>query len=220
MRHNGLLAVIGAAVIAGLLPAVVQAADEPRFEITPFAGYRTGGSFDIDPALEPTPQSGSAGSADITDDASFGVDFGLYRDRDSFYEILYSRQAASLDSKVPALDKLDVTVEYYHFGGTAIFPQASDKLLPYLSLTAGATRFSGNGYDSKTKFSASLGGGLRVPFNEHFAAILGLRGYLTFVNSDTEFLCVSNDGNGSCLLRSSGSTLFQAEAQLGLAFTF
>lgn len=215
MGHKGMLAVIAAAV-TGWLPAPARAADAPRFEIAPFAGYRTGGNFDV----EPTTEGGTTQSADIGDAASFGVDFGLYRDRNSFYELLYSRQGSSLDSKVAALDKLDVTVEYYQFGGTAIFPQASDRLLPYLSLTLGATRFSADGYDSDTKFSGSLGGGLRVPFNDYVAATLGLRGYLTFVDSNTEFLCVSNGGNGSCLLRSSGSTIFQAEAQLGLALRF
>lgn len=216
MGCKGMFAVIGVAAVAGLLPAPARAADAPRFEITPFAGYRTGGNFDI----EPTTEGGTTQSADIGDSASFGVDLGLYRDRNSFYEFLYSRQGSSLDSKVAAIDNVDVTVEYYQFGGTAIFPQESEHVLPYLSLTLGATRFTADGYDSDTKFSASLGGGLRVPFNEHLAATLGLRGYVTFIDSNTQFLCVSNGGESSCLLRSSGSTLFQAEAQLGLAVRF
>ena len=101
-----------------------------------------------------------------------------------------------------------------------MFPGESDRLFPYLSMTIGATRLSASGYDSETKFSASLGGGLRVPFTENFVATLGLRGYLTFMESNTQFLCVSNGGNGTCLLKSSGSTFFQGEAQLGLTFRF
>jgi len=61
----------------------------------------------------------------------------------------------------------------------------------------------------------SLGGGLRLPFSDHVAATLGVRGYLTFVDSDTSFLCVSGSDESGCLVRSSGSTYFQAEAQLG-----
>ena len=215
MRIPAMLAAVAVAAAAALAPAV-HAAESPRFEITPYAGYRTGGKFDVEPVTDGAPTS----SVDVGDDASFGVDLGLYRDGDSFYELLYSRQGASLSAKEPLLDGLDVTVEYYQFGGTAIFPQASDKLLPYLSLTLGATRFSADGYDSDTKFSASLGGGLRVPFNAHLAAVLGLRAYLTLLDSSTEFLCVSNGSDAGCLLKSSGSTFFQAEAQLGLSFRF
>lgn len=216
MLRPGRTAALCIAIATFMLAAPAGAADAPRFELTPFAGFRTGGHFDVEPVVE----GATAGSADVDDASSFGIDLGLYRDGSSFYELLYSRQGASLDSKEPSLDGLDVTVEYYQFGGTAIFPQASDKVLPYLSMTLGATRFTADGYDADTKFSASLGGGLRVPFNDHLAAVLGVRGYLTFVDSDTEFLCVSNGGDGGCLLKSSGSTFFQAEAQLGLSLRF
>jgi len=218
MRLNGVHAVIAVALAASLSAPASDAADSPRFEITPFAGYRTGGSFDYGPSVNPT--DAQSGSVDVGDDASYGIDLGLYRDEYSFYEFLYSRQGASLDSKLPELDNLDVTIEYYQFGGTAMFPDVSDKVLPYLSLTAGATRFSADKVDSDTKFSMSLGGGLRVPFGKNVAAIVGLRGYLTFVDTNTEFLCVSNGGDAGCLLKSSGSTFFQAEAQLGLSMRF
>jgi len=94
-------------------------------------------------------------------------------------------------------------------------------MVPYLSMTIGATRFSADGgYGSKSRFSGSLGGGLRLPFSENVGATLGVRGYLTFVDSDTGFFCSSIDGEGSCLVTSSGSTLFQAEALLGVTFRF
>jgi opacity protein-like surface antigen len=76
------------------------------------------------------------------------------------------------------------------------------------------------GYDSETKFSGTLGGGVRIPFNDHVALNLGLRGYLTFVESDTDLFCVSNSVEAGCLVRSSGSTFFQAEGQLGLSVRF
>jgi hypothetical protein len=67
----------------------------PRFEISPFVGYRTGGEFEVDDG------NGETDSVDLDDDASFGVDLGLYRDGNSFYELLYSRQEAGVDSSVP-----------------------------------------------------------------------------------------------------------------------
>jgi hypothetical protein len=215
MKRTLTALMVSAVATSGMLMTDAQAGELPTFEATPFVGYRAGGSFKVE-AVEGT----ASESVDVSDDASFGLDLGLYRDANSFYEFLYSQQQASLDSKDPLLKGVDVKVEYYQFGGTAFFPGESNWAVPYLSMTIGATRLSASGYDTDTKFSGSLGTGLRVPFNDHFAATLGLRGYLTFIQSNTQFLCVSDNGNGTCLLKSSGSTFFQGEAQLGLTFKF
>jgi hypothetical protein len=196
-------------------PLVAQA-DSPRFEFTPFVGGRVGGGFDV------STTAGNDSSVDLGSGASYGIDLGLYRDRQSFYELLYSTQSTSLDSKDPLLDGVDLRIDYLQFGGTLFFPQDSDFFVPYLSLTIGATFMEPDyrGYDSETKFSGSLGGGFRIPFNDNVALNLGLRGYLTLINSDTSLFCVSDSGDAGCLLRSSGSTFFQAEGQLGLSVRF
>jgi hypothetical protein len=212
--HRSLLVPLSiATVVVSALPGLAHAAG-PRFELTPFAGYRMGGSFE-----RPETASSPARDVDLDDGGSWGVDLGLYRDGSSFYELLYSSQSTSMDSSDPALSRVDVQTDYYQFGGTLLFAD-EQWMVPYLSLTAGATRFSADDYDSETKFSVSLGGGLRLPFNDHVAATLGVRGYLTFVNSDTNFLCVSGGEESGCLVRSSGTTYFQAEAQAGLTLRF
>jgi hypothetical protein len=199
------------------LPGGEAHAEGPRVELTPFAGYRLGGSFDIVDT-----QAATNKSVDLADETSFGLDLGLYRDPTSFYELLYSQQQTHLDTQDPALHGLDVKVEYLHFGGTLLFPEDQSWLVPYLSLTVGGTRLAATSghYDSETKFSASLGGGLRLPFNDNVAANLGLRGYVTFVSSSSEFFCVSGVNGASCLLKASGSTFFQGEALLGLTVRF
>ena len=124
------------------------------------------------------------------DGGSWGIDLGLYRDRNVDLRTALFQQSTGIDSSDPALGSVDVQTEYFQFGGTLLF-RTSTGIIPYLSLTIGATRFSAGGYDSETQFSGSLGGGLRMPFNDNVAATLGVRGYLTFVDSDTNFLCVS-----------------------------
>jgi hypothetical protein len=205
-----------------LLLALAQAApaagaEGPRFEITPFGGYRIGGEFDTQ---ETTTEESR--TVDLEDGSSWGVDVGIYRDSWSFYEILYSTQSVNLDSSDQALDRVDVSTDYIHFGGTLLF---ADEywMVPYFSFTAGATMFDASGgYDSDTKFSISMGTGLRLPFSDHVAATLGLRGYLTFVSSDGGIFCVSRpqEGQSGCLLKSSGDTYFQGEATLGLTLRF
>ena len=213
MHRLPLVPLVIATLAVSALPCAAQAAG-PRFEVTPFAGYRMGGSFE-----RPETASSPARDVDLEDGSSWGVDLGLYRDPSSFYELLYSSQSTSMDSSDPTLSRVDVQTDYYHFGGTLLFAD-EEWMVPYLSLTAGATRFSADDYDSETKFSVSLGGGLRLPFSDHVAATLGVRGYLTFINSDTNFLCVSGGEESGCLVRSSGTTYFQAEAQLGLTLRF
>lgn len=204
-------------IIALLLPAAVPAAhaDDVRVEITPFAGYRLGGGFDA-VAEDGTTTEG----VDVEDGGSWGIDLGIYADSWATYNLLYATQTTGLDSGDPALARVDVAIEYYQFGGTAFFP-GEQWVVPYLTMTVGATRFSADGgYDSETKFSGSLGGGLRLPFSDNFGATLGIRGYLTFVESDSDFFCASGPQGAGCLVRSSGSTYFQAEATLGLTVRF
>ena len=192
----------------------VAQAVPPQFEATSFGTYRVGGEFEADNAPPGAPRS-----ADLEDGGGWGVGLALYRDPDSFYEFLYSRQATRIDRNAPAGASLEVITEYYHLGGTLLF-DTSPAWRTWLSLTAGMTRFKAEGFSAESEFSASLGGGLRVPLGERVALTLGLRGYLTFVDTDTQFFCGSIDGTGGCLLSSTGSTIFQAEASAGLAFRF
>jgi len=192
-------------------------ADAPRFEFTPFIGYRMGGDFDASSTSTDT-----SSSADLDPDLSYGIDLGLYRDAHSFYEALYSRQEAGVDSNDPALANVKVNVEYFQVGGTAFFETESEHTVPFVSLTIGATHLSPQqgAYDDETKFSGSFAGGVRVPFNDRVAATLGLRGYLTVVDSNSDIFCVSGSNGATCLLKSSGSTFFQGEAQVGLTVRF
>ena len=209
--------VVTRAVLLFLLAVAAPLAQSaPRFEITPFAGGRVGGGFDVE-----NETTGEEDSADLDSGASYGLGLGLYANETGFYELLYSRQSSSLDSRDLAINDLDVDVNYLHVGGTAMFPDERF-YIPYVSFTLGATFFepSPGRYDSETRFSASLGGGFRFPVNDNVAFLLGLRGYRTLIDSNTDLFCVSDSGEGGCLVKSSGSTFFQTEAQLGVTFTF
>jgi len=208
-------AALASFALALLLPTVPAARADVRAEITPFVGYRMSGGFDVEPA-----DGAGTESVDVEDSSAFGLDVGIYARPDAFYEFLYSTQTTNLDSRDPAVAGVDVTTEYFQLGGTAFFP-AEQWAVPYLSLTVGATRYSADqGFGSDTKFSGSLGGGLRLPFNDNFAATVGVRGYLTLIESDTSIFCRSDADDAGCLVRSSGSTFFQAEATLGLTVRF
>jgi hypothetical protein len=107
-------------------------------------------------------------------------------------------------------------------GGTALFDQDNDRFVPFVSLTIGAARLEPDrsGYDSETKFAATIGTGLRIPFNDRIVATLGLRGYATFLKSNTSLFCASTPTNAGCLVKSTGTVMFQGEGSLGLTVRF
>jgi len=214
---NKLTWMTATAALALLGTASAWADGKPTAEITGFAGYRMGGQFDVNDST-----TGNDNSVDLQDSGSWGVDIGIYRDATSFYELLYSQQSSDLDSGDPTLKRADVKVEYFQFGGTILYPYDDNWFVPYLSLTIGATRLDvqGAGSKSDTRFSGSLGGGVRIPISENFSMTAGLRGYLTAVDSNSEFLCVGTGGSANCLIRSSGSAFFQGEALIGFTGVF
>jgi hypothetical protein len=199
------------AAIAGIAAmGTVSAAEPPGFEISGFGAYRFGGDFETE---------ATGRSVDLDDGGGWGLGLARYRDPVSFYEFLYSTQRAPLDRADPAVGGVNVTTEYFQIGGTLLFPQ-NQGVVPYFSATIGLTRLKASGYSAETDFSGSLGGGVRVPINDHLSLIFGVRGYLTLVDSDTGFFCSSVNGQARCLVRTSGSTFLQGEATAGLALRF
>lgn len=202
------------AVAAALCLATPAAtAAESRFEAGAFGAWRLGGEFT---AGADTPEEREV---DLEESGSWGLSLGLYRDPDSFYEFLYSRQSTRLDRGDFGPGAPDVSAEYYHFGGTLLLGD-DPRYRSFVSLTIGAARFKADGFGSETDLSVSLGTGLRVPVTERLAVDFGVRGYVTFIDQDTRLFCTSVGGQGGCLLESSGSSVFQAEASAGFRWRF
>lgn len=185
------------------------------WEVTPFIGYRGGGNFDLE-------GSTSASKVDLDDHGSFGLAVNLFpgADKTESYELFYSREEASVAKNSP-LAPFDLNVEYLHLGGTLHF---EDELpvKPYIVGGLGVTRFSpqtGNGGDD-SRFSLSLGAGLKLPITKHFSARLEARGYVTFVNSESAFLCASGPQGGTCAIRVKGDSFIQYDLLAGAAFAF
>jgi opacity protein-like surface antigen len=221
--HSIFRALAGTALL-GLGAGVAQAQQMPRdrsgdesefsayrWQVTPFAGYRMGGDFDLE---------GIDGQADLENHGSFALAVNLLIDDTSSYELFYSRQETSLESTSP-LAPFDLNIDYLHLGGTLT---VNDELpiTPYIVGGLGLTRLdpqSGTGSED-TRFSVSLGGGLKMPITDHFGVRLEARGFLTFVNSDSAFFCASGDFGGVCAVRVKSDTLFQYELLAGASITF
>jgi hypothetical protein len=183
----------------------------PAFEITGFGGYRFGGELDLT-----NPEENVA----IADHSSFAVALDVARDDHSQYELFYSRQATRLKNSA-SIGPMPLKVEYLQLGGTLVssWPRP---IIPYGVGTFGLTRMTPDGpeSDASTNFSLSLGAGVRVPLAPHFSLRLEGRGYMTFVDTDAAFQCVSGPAGGACRVLAKGQSMWQFELLAGVALSF
>ena len=107
-------------------------------------------------------------------------------------------------------------IEYFHFGGT--YGQATGKVRPFVVATIGATYMDpkGAGLNPETKFSLSLGGGVKFYLSEHVGIRLDGRWFGTFIGGSGSVFC----SDGKCLIDVQGDVLSQFSANAGVILAF
>ncbi len=185
-----------------------SATQRVSLEAAPFAGLSMGGHLELADSREPV---------HLSDHGSFALALGFWTDNISEYELFYSRESTGMHGA--SLPPTGVKVEYLHVAGTAVFDE-DFPLKPYLIGGLGATRISPDGGSDDTRFSGSIGAGVRVPLARRFSVRLEARGFLTLMATDSVLFCHSGQTGGTCQLRSSGSTFFQLQLLAGMAYTF
>ena len=204
-------------LVAATTPA--SAADPLHgIEITPFAGYIFGGSFESDQ------DSGSAttGDIDLDDAASYGLIVNWPAEENTEWEIYLSRQSTSLETTglfapdEPAIADLDIT--YLQAGGTYYFE--GERARPYIVATVGVSRFEpdDSAFDPENFFAFGIGGGYKLAPTSRLGVRLEGRILGSVVSSDSGVFCRSGPAANSCLVSVSGSVVWQWEVLAGLVF--
>jgi opacity protein-like surface antigen len=201
-----------AALIVLLLPVSAIAAD---IEVTPFAGYTMGGEFTD--AVTGKPLT-------FDDTSSYGIMVDIKQSVDKeggepWIELYYSRQQTKLRANEGPFfgnPLFDVNIEYFHLGGT--YGQATGKVKPFVVGTFGATRMTptGDGLHAETKFSISLGGGVKLYLTERVGIRLEGRWFGTLFNGSGSAFC----SGGACLINVQGDVLSQYTANAGVVLAF
>jgi hypothetical protein len=181
------------------------------FEITPFGGYRFGGSFD----------TSTGGSLRLDDSGSYGVIIGMDYQENTQLEFLYSHQKSPLKQNEGIFSGetlFDLGVDYFQIGGTYLWDY--DRLVPFLSGGLGAAYLNPDAseYSSVTKFAMSLGGGVKLYATEHIGLRLEGRGYATFMNSGGAIFCGGD--TGGCQVFVTSDVWMQFEVLAGVIFRF
>jgi hypothetical protein len=199
------------ALLGCVVPALAQGAaniTQESVEITPFGGIRTGGGLtgELD---------GTARDFSIESGAAYGgtVDVNLHKGNFKL-ELLYSHQGTQLETAglLPGGARLNVDV----LQAGILQETGRPKSRFFVSFLLGATRFDPKPYDSLTKFSLSIGGGLKAFLSSHVGLRFEGRAYLTFVETDAGAFCA----NGTCLFSFGGSNMWQGEFTGGLILAF
>lgn len=182
-------------------------------EITPFGGYRFGGTF--------TAES-SSGTYELDDASAYGLIVNFPHRANTQWEVLYSRQSAnaSFDTATINDPAVDVELHVLQVGGT--YQGAGDNVRPYLAATIGGTHIKvrSRGSESDTFFSGSIGVGLQLMPASRFGLRLEARAYGTLTNSNTDLFCRTGPDLNICALRVEGDMLSQVETFAGFVFRF
>jgi opacity protein-like surface antigen len=186
------------------------------FEVAGFGALSVGGRFRFSDA---TALTGTGSSVSLADHGAFAVAADLLADDWRQYELFYSRESTDLRGNA-GVPRTGVTVEYLHLGGTVLLDD-QPQIKPYLVGGLGVARFTpGEGGSTDTRFSASLGLGLRWPVTKQLSVRLEGRGFVTLVNPDAAVFCRSDQNGLLCRIRGSGQTFFQGELLAGVAWAF
>ena len=193
---------------AGLLLSSCLGASAQGFEVelSPFYGYRFGGSVD----------SSSGGTLDLKPGQAYGLtlDFGP-RDSEVKFELLWSRQESGIDFEgLGGLGKVDVTVDEFMLGG--VYEMRQGRFRERVSGMMGATVFNAEGSDAEARFCVGLGVGVKYFLFKNLALCADLRGFCTLFREEAAF--ISSGGNTVAYF--GGSTLWQGEVTAGFTLTF
>ncbi|HYN04031.1 MAG TPA: hypothetical protein VE359_16395 [Vicinamibacteria bacterium] len=199
-RSVKLLTALAVALLLGAAPARAQSV-----QITPFAGYAFGGSV-RDTVLDESRSFDAA--LDYGGTLSFPIGESWR------FELLYSRQETKLAGGLGS--SFDVTIERYMGGFQE--EKGEGNVRWFGTFWLGATRFVPGlgGYDSKTKFGAALGLGVKTFPVKNVGLRLEARGFYTLVKGEGGAFCA----NGTCLFAFSGTGLWQGDVSAGLILAF
>jgi len=157
--------------------------NENAFELTPFIGYRYGGTLFAE-------QTGFTEDVESESGMNFGGSFAIPIGNDGFkLELMVNRQdthlTAGRDLFSPTDRVADFHVTYFH-GGLIVPFARSRNVTPYFVISAGVANLDTDiaGTSSENRFSASGGIGVKVPFGRNVGLRLEARGYYAAVPND------------------------------------
>ena len=154
------------------------------FDLTPFGGYRYGGTLYAD-------RSDLFGQdVAVSSSGNFGINFGIPISNTGMkVELMVDRQDTHFTDDdnlfAPGANLGNFQITYYHAGLLVPFAQTRD-VTPYVIASAGVANLKPDapGVTADNRFSASAGIGVKVPITRNFSFRIEERGYFTSLGDD------------------------------------
>jgi opacity protein-like surface antigen len=181
------------------------------FELTPFVGYRWGGTIFADQTFI------FGQDVDVAPSAAFGASFALpLGDTGLKLDLMANRQSSQLETEgglfEPENEIADIDVTYLHAGLQIQFAR-SYAATPYFVVSGGLANFNPQvrGVSDETRFSASAGVGVKVPVSQALSIRLEGRGYYAALEEEDDCAICDYFYN---------EDFFQGEVNFGLSINF
>lgn len=172
-----------------------------KWQVTPFIGYSSSLDFDA------TNDSTTTDSISAKENQNWGFFLSKETQDPGMIELIYSHETTQLSPTQPD----DLQIDYLHFAGALVLGQGPR---PYLGAGIGMSRFSA--YESETRPSLALALGIQPQLNDAISLRAEIRGYGTFLNDNSTFLCNEN----RCNMHVKGELMTQAQANIGITARF
>ena len=173
-------------------------------EVTPMGGYRFGGEV----------KTLTGEKLEFDESGSFALAIDFDYEVNTQIELFWSHQNTNLTG-AGGTEVFNSSIDYIHLGGTVMFPQKN--FVPFAAGGLGITYFSPDqDYNSETRFSLSLGGGIKYFVHERIGLRLEGRAYGTWFPDEGYIFC----GNNGCTIAASGDLLLQFEGLAGVILVF
>jgi hypothetical protein len=183
-------------------------ASAQKAEITPYIGYRFGGSF--------TNRAQDV-SFDVQNSASFGAIFDYKLYDFMLVEFHWSHQGSTLELSRDE-QALETSISIDNFHGGVLFQGGSRDLQPFFLASLGATRFGFNEGSSTTNFSLGVGVGMKGLVTDRLGWRVEFRGFTTFTNIEDEYeVC---DVWGCATVTNTSTIFWQSQVLGGLVIAF
>jgi hypothetical protein len=171
-------------IILALIAILSTTSFAQRKELMAFAGYRTGGSFNV--------TSTDFLTFEIEDGFNFGLALGLMISPEMEVEFMWSQTNSQLSGYLisPILEKeavFDIHTSQFHVNFLFLFPQGNKRFVPYFLMGLGLTLADPKGeVNGETRFSYSLGGGIKAMVNERMGLRFQAKWNPTYINTSSE----------------------------------
>lgn len=201
---------------AVLAPAALA---QQKFEISPYAGIRTAGSFRGDNQLV---------SFNVQSAPTFGVFADYMVTRQLAVEFLWGHEGSTVEKRIASIEAtplgtdgdqprmlsedgdeelFGLGIDYFH--GGIRYDGGNEKYTPYVAVGAGTTRFSPDAADASgaNKFSFSIGAGINAYLTDRIGVRFDARAFGTRTGDAQEDLACGVFG---CVTFERASTFWQS----------